>query len=226
MRNMVQSSVETQNRFIQTSIQSQSDLFSAEFQKLSMLIRGDQSLAVPEDAAYPPPSHKHINFNRFLEANFTYEFKQHKKGSGVGLEESEEIPFMQEVDRVQELHVFGTRKENEVAQASVVRAENLNNVENIQNREIPGEHHRIVDAAENEVIIQDSEILNPIVANDMRIFGRLWADQEQEDDIEEVEEQGVFTSVLTKSQKKNLKKKGFHERVHFTRRGGHSKSVQ
>ncbi|CAL0332765.1 unnamed protein product [Lupinus luteus] len=56
MRNMVQSSVETQNRFIQTSIQSQSDLFSAEFQKLSMLIRGDQSLAVPEDAAYPPPS--------------------------------------------------------------------------------------------------------------------------------------------------------------------------
>ncbi|CAL0323471.1 unnamed protein product [Lupinus luteus] len=56
MRNMVQSSVETQNRFIQTSIQSQSDLFSAEFQKLSMLIRGDQSLAVPDDAAYPPPS--------------------------------------------------------------------------------------------------------------------------------------------------------------------------
>ncbi|CAL0325977.1 unnamed protein product [Lupinus luteus] len=56
MRNMVQSSVETQNRFIQTSIQSQSDLFSAEFQKLSMLIRGDKSLAVPDDAAYPPPS--------------------------------------------------------------------------------------------------------------------------------------------------------------------------
>ncbi|CAL0308025.1 unnamed protein product [Lupinus luteus] len=56
MRNMVQSSVETQNRFIQTSIQSQSDLFSAEFQKLSMLIRGDQSLDVPDDAAYPPPS--------------------------------------------------------------------------------------------------------------------------------------------------------------------------
>ncbi|CAL0309472.1 unnamed protein product [Lupinus luteus] len=56
MRNMVQSSFETQNRFIQTSIQSQSDLFSTEFQKLSMLIRGDQSLAVPDDAAYPPPS--------------------------------------------------------------------------------------------------------------------------------------------------------------------------
>ncbi|CAL0317021.1 unnamed protein product [Lupinus luteus] len=56
MRNLVQSSVETQNRFIQTSIQSRSDLFSAEFQKLSMLIRGDQSLAVPEDAAYPPSS--------------------------------------------------------------------------------------------------------------------------------------------------------------------------
>ncbi|CAL0324654.1 unnamed protein product [Lupinus luteus] len=56
MRNMVQSSVETRNRFIQTSIQSQSDLFSAEFQKLSMLIIGDQSLVVPEDAAYPPPS--------------------------------------------------------------------------------------------------------------------------------------------------------------------------
>ncbi|CAL0323049.1 unnamed protein product [Lupinus luteus] len=57
MRNLVQSSIETQNRFIQSSIQSQSDLFSAEFQKLSMLIRGDQSLAVPDDdVAYPPPS--------------------------------------------------------------------------------------------------------------------------------------------------------------------------
>ncbi|CAL0305237.1 unnamed protein product [Lupinus luteus] len=121
---------------------------------------------------------------------------------------------------------IGNRKENEVAQDSVVRAENLNNMEYIQIREIPGEHHRIEDAAENEVIIQDSEILNPIVANDMRIVGRLWADQEQEDDIEEVEEHGVFTSVLTKSRKKNLKKKGSHQRVHFTRRGGHSKSVQ
>lgn len=56
----------------------------------------------------------------------------------------------------------------------------------------------------------------------MQLVGRLWAD----DNIEEEEEEEQFTHILSKSQKKKLRKKGISERTHYTRRGGHSKTVQ
>ncbi|CAL0308130.1 unnamed protein product [Lupinus luteus] len=55
MRNLVQLSAEAQRTLIQTTAQSQTDLFYAEFQKLTLLIRGDWNMVVPDDSAYPPP---------------------------------------------------------------------------------------------------------------------------------------------------------------------------
>ncbi|CAL0319871.1 unnamed protein product [Lupinus luteus] len=55
MRNLVQSSIEAQSALIQSTAQSQTGLFYAEFQKLTLLIRGDRNMVVPNDDAYPPP---------------------------------------------------------------------------------------------------------------------------------------------------------------------------
>ncbi|XP_019433032.1 PREDICTED: uncharacterized protein LOC109339940, partial [Lupinus angustifolius] len=65
----------------------------------------------------------------------------------------------------------------------------------------------------DNLIVQDSADLDNItVANDMRLVGRLWANDQDNDDTE-VE----FTEVISKSQKKKLKAKENSGRVHFTR---------
>ncbi|KAF1891085.1 hypothetical protein Lal_00001224 [Lupinus albus] len=65
---------------------------------------------------------------------------------------------------------------------------------------------------QENVIIADN-ITNDLVAKDMEIVGRFWADREDEQEYEE-----EYTEVLSKSQKKKLKNKGHSERIHFTRR--------
>ncbi|CAL0308179.1 unnamed protein product [Lupinus luteus] len=55
MRTLVQSSVEAQNALIQSTTQSLNDFFYVEFQKLTLLVRGDQNMVVPDDDVYPPP---------------------------------------------------------------------------------------------------------------------------------------------------------------------------
>ncbi|CAL0321673.1 unnamed protein product [Lupinus luteus] len=64
---------------------------------------------------------------------------------------------------------------------------------------------------------------NPIVNQDMRVIGRLWADDTVED---EIDDEGAFTTVLSRSQLKKQKKKGKSEKVHNTRRGSYLTSNQ
>ncbi|XP_019460146.1 PREDICTED: uncharacterized protein LOC109359906 [Lupinus angustifolius] len=59
------------------------------------------------------------------------------------------------------------------------------------------------------------EMSNPRAANDMRLLGRLWADEDIE---EEVDDDSRFTNVISRSQKKKQKKKDKLEKVHNTRR--------
>ncbi|KAE9607815.1 hypothetical protein Lalb_Chr09g0334151 [Lupinus albus] len=66
-------------------------------------------------------------------------------------------------------------------------------------------------------------LCNPIVAQDIRIIGKLWADDQVEDKEEEARE---FTPVLSRSQKKSLKNKGISVKAHNTRNGGSLNSVQ
>ncbi|CAL0309951.1 unnamed protein product [Lupinus luteus] len=67
------------------------------------------------------------------------------------------------------------------------------------------------------------ETHNPIVNQDMRVLGRLWADDEIE---EQLDDEGRFTTVLSRSQKKKQKKKDKLEKVHNTRRGSYLISNQ
>ncbi|XP_019451836.1 PREDICTED: uncharacterized protein LOC109353936 [Lupinus angustifolius] len=63
---------------------------------------------------------------------------------------------------------------------------------------------------------------NPVVANDLRLVGKLWADDSLDEELEEES----FTNVLSKSQKKILKKKSIAEKSYNTCKGGLSYSVQ
>ncbi|XP_019460018.1 PREDICTED: uncharacterized protein LOC109359778 [Lupinus angustifolius] len=67
----------------------------------------------------------------------------------------------------------------------------------------------------DNVIVQDTEDFDEVAANDLKLVGKLWAN----DEISEAEEE--FTTVVSKSQKRKLKKKGQAEKVYHTRRGGY-----
>ncbi|KAF1879944.1 hypothetical protein Lal_00022852 [Lupinus albus] len=71
------------------------------------------------------------------------------------------------------------------------------------------------DSTCDKFIVQETVgIENPVAANDMRIVGEMWANDEVTDEVEE-----EFSNVLSRSQKKKLKGKGQTEKVYHTRRG-------
>ncbi|XP_019435165.1 PREDICTED: uncharacterized protein LOC109341678 [Lupinus angustifolius] len=80
-------------------------------------------------------------------------------------------------------------------------------------------------SAEKFTVQSNDQIINPHAAKESRLVGRLWADEEEEDMPDRGDpitaEEGNYTKVLTKSQKKKLRRKQSLERVHFTRRGGY-----
>ncbi|XP_019433746.1 PREDICTED: uncharacterized protein LOC109340495, partial [Lupinus angustifolius] len=82
-------------------------------------------------------------------------------------------------------------------------------------------HSLVQPGMENIVVQAGVEIENNAVIKDMKIVGRLW-DEEDTDLLEE----GSFTSVISKSQKKKMKKRTNAEKVHYTRRGGYLNDAQ
>ncbi|XP_019451901.1 PREDICTED: uncharacterized protein LOC109354000 [Lupinus angustifolius] len=71
-----------------------------------------------------------------------------------------------------------------------------------------------VNQSDNAIIQETAEIANHVAANDMRIIGKLWANDE------ECSEEETFTTVLSKSKKKKLKRRSNTEKIHYTRKGG------
>ncbi|XP_019455177.1 PREDICTED: uncharacterized protein LOC109356305 [Lupinus angustifolius] len=67
---------------------------------------------------------------------------------------------------------------------------------------------------DNAIVQETAEIANLVAANDMRIIGKLWADDEG------CSEEETFTTVLSKSKKKKLRRRSNTEKIHYTRRGG------
>ncbi|KAF1872494.1 hypothetical protein Lal_00016795 [Lupinus albus] len=104
-----------------------------------------------------------------------------------------------EIDRNKEIEMEGMEKfflNREVPNSEV-------SGEKVGDREIP----TIEGSGENFKVTEE---LNPMVARDMAIVGRLWA----EDEVGEVEED-PFTVVLSKSQQKRKMKKMHSQRIHF-----------
>ncbi|XP_019430035.1 PREDICTED: uncharacterized protein LOC109337510 [Lupinus angustifolius] len=76
--------------------------------------------------------------------------------------------------------------------------------------------------SEEEFVVKEtSDIANSAAANDLKIVGTLWGEEET-DEEDQVEERN-FTPVMSRAQKKKLRRKGSQDRIHFTRRGGHAK---
>ncbi|KAF1858976.1 hypothetical protein Lal_00000798 [Lupinus albus] len=92
----------------------------------------------------------------------------------------------------------------------------LDNVNEVLNNSVENNSVEEVDSnsmSDNIVVQETAELVNQAAANDMRIVGKLWADEEKE----EVDEE--FTHVLNKSQKKKMNKKDQYGKIYQTRRG-------
>ncbi|XP_019429685.1 PREDICTED: uncharacterized protein LOC109337219 [Lupinus angustifolius] len=63
---------------------------------------------------------------------------------------------------------------------------------------------------DNAIVQETAEIANLVAANDMRIIGKLWANDE------ECSEEETFTTVLSKSKKKKLRRRSNTEKIHYT----------
>ncbi|XP_019447354.1 PREDICTED: uncharacterized protein LOC109350586 [Lupinus angustifolius] len=77
-----------------------------------------------------------------------------------------------------------------------------------------------LDAMQNQsenFVVQETEFLtNQVATSDMRIVGKRWADEVEVQEEEDTEDS--FTHVLSKSQKKKMRRKNSQEKVYFTRR--------
>ncbi|CAL0321674.1 unnamed protein product [Lupinus luteus] len=69
---------------------------------------------------------------------------------------------------------------------------------------------------ENVIVQQVEDFCNPNVVSDLSLVGRLWADDEPDEENVEVD---AFTEVLSKSQKKKMKKRSKNVQNQYTPRG-------
>ncbi|XP_019414619.1 PREDICTED: uncharacterized protein LOC109326388 [Lupinus angustifolius] len=72
------------------------------------------------------------------------------------------------------------------------------------------------DSHSGNIIVQETEDLHNVAAIDSRIVGKLWADEESNEEEEE-----EFSKVLSRSQKKKMKKIEQSAKVYQTRNGGY-----